>query len=139
MTVEQRRDELTRASEPQHSRSSNGQEAENKQEQRKSRVFLLQPEGYQGESASQSSVISPQSSVISQQSAVISQQSSVISQQSSVISHQSSVISHQSSVISRAGGGRSRQLRPHWCPLTHPRLLSPCWGGQACPGQAHED
>ena len=29
----------------------------------------------------------------------------------------------------RAGGGRSRQLRPHWCPPTHPRLLSPCWGG----------
>ena len=28
-----------------------------------------------------------------------------------------------------AGGGRSRQLRPHWCPPTHPRLLSPCWGG----------
>ena len=30
----------------------------------------------------------------------------------------------------RAGGGRSRQLRPHWCPPTHPRLLSPCWGGK---------
>merc|ERR1739841_130278 len=27
----------------------------------------------------------------------------------------------------RAGGG-SRQLRPHWCPPIHPRLLSPCWG-----------
>ena len=30
----------------------------------------------------------------------------------------------------RAGAGRSRQLRPHWCPPTHPRLLSPCWGGK---------
>ena len=33
----------------------------------------------------------------------------------------------------RAGGGRSRQLRPHWCPPTHPRLLSPCWGGPVQP------
>ena len=30
----------------------------------------------------------------------------------------------------RRAGGRSRQLRPHWCPPTHPRLLSPCRGGQ---------
>ena len=29
----------------------------------------------------------------------------------------------------REPGGRSRQLRPHWCPPTHAKLLSPCWVG----------